>query len=126
MTKVGEPYSLAERKLPKTTLLMRDYSCLMNLNLFIFNFIIIMRRKFTILMFGLLLAVGWTNSAQAQRLPAEAPVKQLMKAAVKPQPIVAESMGVSVAHTQGLDALNLASPARANVPMRAGVDLNRK
>jgi hypothetical protein len=28
-----------------------------------------MRRKFTILMVGLLLAVGWTNSAQAQRLP---------------------------------------------------------
>jgi len=68
MTKVGEPYSLAERKLPKTTLLMRDYSCLMNLNLFIFNFIIIMRRKFTILMFGLLLAVGWTIDASAQKL----------------------------------------------------------
>lgn len=30
-----------------------------------------MKRKFTILLFGLLLAVGWTNSAQAQSLPAE-------------------------------------------------------
>ena len=28
-----------------------------------------MKRKITILMFGLLLAVGWTNGAQAQALP---------------------------------------------------------
>ena len=32
---------------------------------------IMMRNKFLILTFGLLLAVGWTSSAQAQRLPAK-------------------------------------------------------
>ena len=38
-----------------------------------------MKKKLTILAFGLLFAVGWTNVAQAQRLPVESPAQRLTK-----------------------------------------------
>ena len=41
-----------------------------------------MKKKLTILMFTLLLAVGWTVDASAQRLPAEGQAKQLTKSAM--------------------------------------------
>ena len=39
-----------------------------------------MKKAFLILTFGLLLAVGWTNSAQAQALPAESLSKKFVTA----------------------------------------------
>ncbi len=127
MTKVGEPYSLAERKLLKTTLLMRDYSCLMNLNLFIFNFIIIMRRKFTILMFGLLLAVGWTSDASAQKLPQGTPWYQNAFFQRMTKPMMMESSNAqpiewsSKAQLEGVDGQPSRAPKRANYTQTAPV-----
>ena len=90
-----------------------------------------MRRKFTILMFSLLVAVGWTNSAQAQRLPAESLSKQLITVASKPHE--AESMGFSKviarANTPRVaNATTIQKDAthKANAPRRAGVDLDMK
>ena len=92
-----------------------------------------MKRKFTTLLFGLLLAVGWTNGAQAQQLPAEAPVKQLMKAAVKPQAVFSETVqaagsGVRThSHPAALtQKFGITPNAPTKAPSRAGVKLDLK
>jgi hypothetical protein len=88
-----------------------------------------MRKFIYCIMFGLLLAMGWTNDAQAQSLPAEAPVKQFMKAAVKPQPIMlesAKSIGSGVRTHSHSTVMPQRLGTQANAPQRAGQELDMK
>ena len=51
-----------------------------------------MKKKLTIMLFSLLLAVGWTNDAQAQLLPAETHAKKLVDLASWSNPALTGTM----------------------------------
>ena len=91
-----------------------------------------MKIKLTTLLFGLLLAVGWTSNASAQKLPdrtlAEEYTKTVETAKWLNSPIV-ESSEIPKAQTHSAQAAKKEGNRltnRLNVPTRAGQELEMK
>ena len=71
-----------------------------------------MKKKLTFLLFGLLLAVGWTNVAQAQELRNESLAKVFIKAAVAPKPVLSETKDVRGSHNHSHAPMAVESQTR--------------
>ena len=86
-----------------------------------------MRRKFTILLFGLLLAVGWTIDASAQKLPQGTPWYQSPFFQRMTKPTMNENSNAqpiewsSKAQLEGVDGQPSRAPKRANYTQTAPV-----
>ena len=71
-----------------------------------------MKKKLTFLLFGLLLAVGWTNGVQAQELRNESLAKVFIKAAVAPKPVLSETKDVRGPHNHSHAPMAVESQTR--------------
>ena len=71
-----------------------------------------MKKKLTFLLFGLLLAVGWTNGVQAQELRSESLAKVFIKAAVAPKPVLSETKDVRGSHNHSHAPMAVESQTR--------------